>query len=137
MKLKLSRAIGFGVLLWVFIFVIISIVMFTPGLQDRDLYQFLILWIVMIPLVLFLAKWYFRVDPPHWKKGLALGVVGVLTGTVLDVGITVPLFVKSYAVFYSNIFMYIGIVWGIVLTTYAGYEFDKTFTKQEINNDKK
>ncbi|MBT3539395.1 hypothetical protein HOF40_04190 [Candidatus Parcubacteria bacterium] len=128
--MKIKRAIAFGVMLWVGIFAIISILMFTPSLQDKDFYQFLILWILLIPLVLLLAKWYFREDSPTTKKGFLLGIIGVLVGTVLDIAITVPLFVKSYSVFYSNVFMYIGIAEGILLATYAGFEFDATYTME-------
>lgn len=131
MKPECKRTLGFGALLWVFIFAIISIVMFIPALADKELYQFIILWVLMVPLVMFLAKWYFRVVTPTVKSGLKLGIVAVLVGTVLDVAITVPFFVKSYAVFYSNVYMYIGMLWGIILTTYAGYEFDTTYTKPE------
>ena len=132
--MNIKRAIVFGVMLWVGIFAIISALMFAPGLQDKDFYQFLILWILLIPLVLLLAKWYFKKDPPTTKKGFLLGIIGMLVGTVLDIAITVPLFVKSYSVFYSNVFMYIGIVEGILLATYAGYEFDATYTKGETRN---
>ena len=131
MKKECKRAIGFGAILWVFIFAIISIVMFIPALLDKDLYQFIILWVLMVPAVMFLAKWYFRTVTPTVKSGLKLGIIAVIVGTILDAAITVPFFVKSYAVFYTNIFMYIGVVWGIVLTTYAGYEFDTTYTQPE------
>ncbi len=131
MKQHLGRAIGFGAILWLVIFAIISIVMFIPALQDKDLYQFIILWVLMVPVIMFLAKWYFRVVTPTAKNGFVLGVLAVVVGTILDLIITVPLFVKSYAIFYSNIFMYIGMVWGIALTTYAGYEFDTTYTEPE------
>ncbi|PLX28839.1 hypothetical protein C0581_00935 [Candidatus Parcubacteria bacterium] len=132
--MNIKRAILFGIMLWVAIFAIISILMFTPGLVDKDFYQFLILWILMIPLVLLLAKWYFRKDAPTTKKGFLLGVIAVLVGTVLDIAITVPFFVKSYSVFYSNVFMYIGIAEGILLATYAGYEFDATYTVASVDD---
>ncbi|MFA7244883.1 MAG: DUF5367 family protein [Candidatus Magasanikbacteria bacterium] len=131
--MKYLRAGLFGLFLWIFIFVIISVLMFLPGVKDSDLFQNLILWVLLIPFVMLLAKWYFRKDEPTSKKGLMLGIVAVLVGTLLDMIITVPVFVKSFSVYYSDWTLYIGMLEVLVLTTYAGYEFDATFT---VDTDK-
>ena len=86
--------------------------------------------------VLLMSKWYFKMDPPTIKKGFLLGVIGLVFGTFLDIVIIVPFFVKSYAVFYTNWLMYVGFVWTIILTTYAGYEFDATFSKPNLTEEK-
>jgi len=54
---------------------------------------------------------------------------GLVVGTILDMVITVPLFTKSYVAFYSSWMLYVGFAWLLLLTTYAGYEFDATYTK--------
>ena len=89
-------------------------------------------WILLIPLALLLSKWYFKTDPPTAKKGFILGLVGLVVGNILDLIITVPLFVKSYEVYYTNVFIYVGFLELLVITTYAGYEFDSTFTKRAV-----
>jgi len=127
--MKIKRAIGFGVMLWLAAFVVISI-----------LYQ--IVWLVLeIPVVLLLAKWYFKLDPPTIKKGLLLGLIGLLTSTILDLIITIPLFVspQSYrplSEFFLDwkILVSFGLV--LLLTTYAGYEFDATYTKKDESENK-
>ena len=55
---------------------------------------------------------------------------------ILDIIITVPLFVKSYGDFYGNWMMWVGFALFIVLTVFAGFEFDSTYT-HKIEGDKK
>ncbi len=126
-----KRALMTGVMLWVIIFVVVSILMFMPGLQNKVLSQHIIFWILLIPITLLLAKWHFRMDPPNIKKGLLLGVIMLVAATVLDSIITVPFFVKSYAVFFANPLLYMGYGEILILSVFAGFEFDKTFTKPE------
>lgn len=128
--MNIKRAIGFGVMLWILIFVEVTIVMFIPALQDKVLTQHIIHWIVLIPMVLLLAKWYFKADPPTLKKGFFLGLIGLAVGIILDLLITIPLFVKDYG-FFADWKLWVGMAEAILLTTFAGFEFDKTFTKKE------
>ena len=125
-----KRALGFGALLWIFVFVAISILMFIPGLKDNQLRIQIAWWILEIPIVLFMAKWYFKADTPTAKKGFLLGVVGLVVGNILDMVITVPLFVGSYVEFYGSWMLYVGFVLLPALTTFAGWEFDGTYTKE-------
>ena len=118
-----------GVFLWAFIFIVIAILMFAPGISNQVFWQYLILWVLLVPFVLFLTKWYFHMDEPTTKKGFLLGVFVIMTGLALDSIITVPLFVKSYGVYFSNVYLFIGLAEVVLLTTYAGYEFDATYTK--------
>lgn len=127
--MKYTRALLFGVFLWAFVYIAISILMFVPGIKDQTFFQYLILWVLFIPFVLFIAKWYFQMDEPTTKKGFMLGVIALLVSLALDCLITVPLFVKSYSVYFSNNYLYIGLLEVLFLTTYAGYEFDATYTK--------
>jgi hypothetical protein len=87
-------------------------------------------WVLEIPIVLFWCKIYFKKVAPTWKNGLILGVVGLLVGTALDILITIPLFVKSFSVYYSNWLMYVGFAEMLILTTLAGAEFDGTYSRK-------
>jgi hypothetical protein len=129
--MNIKRAIGFGVLLWIFIFVMWSIIIFLPYLKDHVNLQHIVWYVVEIPLVLLLAKWYFKQRKPNIKEGFLLGVVALLVGVVLDVAITVPLFVKSYSQFYGSWMLYVGFVELLVLTTLAGWEFDGPVARTE------
>ncbi|MFA6427454.1 MAG: hypothetical protein WCW16_03345 [Candidatus Magasanikbacteria bacterium] len=129
--MNFKRAIGYGVILWIFIFVEFSIVMFLPWFKDHTTAQYVANWVLLIPIVLLCAKWYFKAEIPTTKKGLLLGIIGLIVGTILDVVITIPFFVKSYSMYYGNWLMYVGFVEGILLATFAGYEFDGTYSKRE------
>lgn len=135
--MNLKRAVGFGTLLWVFVFVIFSIIMFIPSLVDRHLAQHVVFWIILAPFMLALSKWYFKHDPPTLKKGLGLGVIAVIIGVILDLAITIPLFTKgeqslvvALGQFYGEWELYVGLLEIMVIATLAGGEFDKTFTRR-------
>lgn len=129
--MNLKRAIGFGILLWIFIFVIYSVIMFIPALKGKELAQNIIFWIINIPLVVILAKWYFIKETPSMKKGLFLGIIALATSTFLDIAITVPLFVKSYGAYYTNWTVYAGYAETLILCVIAGGEFDLPVFKRE------
>ena len=117
--------------MWMAIFIIFYGLMFAPFLKGKEMMQFAIFWVLLIPLTLLSAKWYFKMDPPNLKKGLCLGLIIIGVATVLDIIITAPLFVKSYANFFGNWKLYVGLSEILLLCTYAGWEFDKTYTKVE------
>ena len=136
--MNFKRALLFGLLLWVFIFVLWSVIMFMPFLADRITTQYIVWWVVEIVLVLLLAKWYFKQRKPNLKEGFLLGVVALLVTTVLDLAITVPLFVKSYSQFYGDWRLYVGFVLLLATATIAGWEFDGPVARTDIENlDKK
>lgn len=127
--MNIKRLVGFSVLIWIAIFVVYSIIMFMPWFKGNDLRIHVGFYVLLLPLTLAWAKLYFREDPPTWKKGLYLGLAALLIGTVLDLIITVPFFVKSYTVYYGNWLLYVGFLEMIVITTLAGGEFDGTYSK--------
>jgi hypothetical protein len=122
--MKVWRAAIFGIIFWVFVFVIFSVLMFLPSLADKTNTQYIILWILEIPLTIALAKWYFLKVYPSIKHGFLLGLVALLISTILDMAVTVPLFVKDFVGYYTNWHLYIGyaLVWLICI--WAGGEFD-------------
>lgn len=135
--MKIKRALGFGLILWIAAFMIISIFMFLPWFKESQMRVQIAWWVLEIPVVLLAAKWYFKVDPPTIKKGFLLGVIGLVSGAVLDMIITVPLFAKtSYAEFFGDWKMWVGYAIVLLLTIFAGFEFDKTFTKRETKEVK-
>lgn len=127
--MNLKRALVFGVMVWIAAFLIIAVLMFTPWFTDSQLRVQATWWILEVPIILLLAKWYFKTVEPTAKNGARLGLIGLLTGVLLDVVITVPVFVKSYSTFFGNELMYVGFIIGWLLCIYAGYEFDATYTK--------
>ena len=127
--MNLKRVFEYSVLLWIIIFAIISIVMFLPWFKDSQLRVQIAWWVLEIPVVLIWAKMYFKVGTLTWKKGLHLGLVALVVGTILDMIITVPLFVRSYTTYFGSWTLYVGYLELLVLTTLAGGEFDATFSK--------
>jgi len=92
-------------------------------------------WIIEIPLVLLMAKWYFKQKHPSLKEGFFLGLTALLIGIFLDAVITVPLFIKSYSGFFGNWIMYVGYVELLLLTTLSGWEFDGPVANIDKNQD--
>jgi hypothetical protein len=127
--MNIKRALAFGAMLWVAAFMVISIVMFTPWFRDDIIRTNVAWWILEIPVVLLLAKWYFKEVEPTTKNGARLGIASMIVGVALDMIITVPLFVKSYTTMYGDWKIYVGLLLAWVLCIYAGYEFDATYTK--------
>lgn len=131
--MKHKRAVITGIILWLLIFVVLSILMFTPFLKDKTMIQYIIFWILLAPMTLLSAKWYFKMDPPNLKKGLCLGLIILGVSTVLDLVVTVPVFVKSYSTFFSDWKLYFGLSEILLLCIYAGWEFDGTYTKLDTS----
>ena len=97
---------------------------------------YLLTWVLYIPLVLLLAKWYFKKDSPTLKKGFRLGIISIIVALLLDglsilgtyyAGESLDMFMAMY----TSWEFYFTIIWVIALTSYAGYEFDATFTKPD------
>ena len=113
--MRFLRAIGIGALFWLIIFVEISITMI--GLAFSDLTTYIIHYILMIPLSILCAWLYYKSGDK--TNGFALGLLVVLVGVVLDMIITIPLFIipqgGSYGSYFSNYYLLAGLLEGIVL----------------------
>ena len=92
--MRLLRGILIGVLLWVIIFVECSIIIFTPGLKDLGNWQYLIHYLVLIPIVIFGVNYYYKCKDK--VNGFLLGLVMLISGLILDAIITVPLFTIAF-----------------------------------------
>jgi len=101
-----------GILLWVLIFVEISVV--QVGLQITGIVGSIIHYILLIPMGIFCAWVYYRRKDK--TNGFLLGLVMLVTGVVLDLIITIPLFLKGdYLAFYSDPFLWVGFLVALVI----------------------
>ncbi|HBB37659.1 MAG: hypothetical protein UV82_C0008G0035 [Candidatus Magasanikbacteria bacterium GW2011_GWD2_43_18] len=130
--MNFPRALTFAVVLYV----IGALLLFATGYRLDTVPSFLsyiVLWVLMIPAVLVFAKWYFHSTVPTAKTGLFLGIVTLALGFILD-SIIVLLFASDitlssfYALVYGDWKCILLALEILLLTTYAGYEFDTTYT---------
>ena len=108
--MKTLRAILLGVLLWVLIFVEISITM--VGLKFPDMTVWVIHYLFLIPFGILCARLYYKSRDKI--NGFLLGIVLLVVGAILDLIITVPFFIipqgGSYATFFLSSSMWISFV---------------------------
>ena len=132
-----KRAVSFALVLYA---IFLSLGMATQAVNGTfvmGLKQYIFWWIVSIPIVLVLAKWYFKLDAPTTKKGFMLGIIALVVGAILDllvIGISAPrvgmTFSEMYKIFYTDWRFYVGVIEILALCTFAGFEFDATYTKK-------
>ncbi len=101
--MKLLRASLLGILIWVLIFVEISI--FKVGLKMSAIPQNIIHFLLLVPITVLAARLYYKSKDNI--NGFVLGIVFLITGAILDLIITAPLF-TGYSALYSDIFLWIG-----------------------------
>lgn len=134
--MNIKRALAFSLLLYFGSFLVFWLLFLFMGISVEStlgLREYIYTWVLYIPLVLFLAKWYFRTSAPTTKHGFQLGLMAIAVALLID-GLSVlgtmaaaqPL--DMFAEMYSDWKFYASIVWVILLTTYAGFEFDGTYT---------
>jgi len=113
--MKLLRAIGVGALLWILIFVEISVTML--GLRLSNVATYIIHYFLMVPMALFCAWLYYKSKDK--VNGFLLGLFMVAVGIILDMIITVPLFIipagGSYVSYFSEFYLILGLIEGVVL----------------------
>lgn len=113
--MRLLRAIGLGALFWLIIFVEISITMI--GLKLDNLTTYIIHYIVMIPLAILIAWLYYKSKDKI--NGFLLGLIIVIVGIILDMIITIPLFVipagGNYLSYFSELYLIAGLIEGIII----------------------
>ena len=106
--MKTLRAILLGALIWLLIFVEISITMI--GLKLSDLTVWIIHYILLIPIAIFCARFYYKSSDK--VNGFLLGLVMLIVGIILDMTTTIPLFIipqgGGYSTYFSNVYMLIG-----------------------------
>jgi len=114
--MRILRAVGVGVLVWVLIFVEISI--FQIGLQLTKLFAEIIHYLLLIPIGIIGARIYYKSE--DGINGFLLGLFVLIVGIILDAVITIPVFLEgNYADFYSDPFLLVGfLVLVVVFGTY-------------------
>lgn len=70
-------------------------------------------YVLLIPIVWLCAWLYYKSKEKF--NGFVLGIIFVLIGTVLDLLITVPMFVKDFGVYYSSLYLWIGFAETIII----------------------
>lgn len=93
---NIKKAAFAGALLWVLIFFYVSALMFVLKIQIPSTTYYLINIPTFAILVSIASYFYFKGEKAGAKSGLFLGVIMLLVGVVLDLAITIPLFIKDY-----------------------------------------
>ncbi len=88
---------------------------------------------INIPIVLLLAKWYFKKVLPTVKNGLQLGIVAIIVSLIFDglsIGATIAVgqSIDVFTALYTDWKFYVTVIEILLLTTFAGFEFDATDT---------
>jgi hypothetical protein len=100
--MKIVRAIVSGIIIWVSIFIVFTIMSFIPVIKDSEIQQNMLLWVVLIPIVLFGVSFYYKKE--MYTNGLLLGLVVVTVSLILDALITVPLVIIPHGGSYNSFF---------------------------------
>ncbi|MBU0457790.1 MAG: hypothetical protein ABH824_07745 [Nanoarchaeota archaeon] len=124
-----KSATGWGILLWLLIFVEMSILMFIPRLKDMLITQKILHFLILPLLVIFCVSKYFKKVKANTKEGFLIGVYFLIVGTILDLAITIPLFVKSFSSFYLEWSLWTGFLELIIFSTATGYWLGKNREK--------
>ena len=115
-----KRLLWQGILFWIVLFVLISIVMFLPFLAGKIVIQNIIVFIIDIVAAFIFATWYFQKAKGGIGNGIIFGIGILLIGIILDMIITVPLYVNSYIEYFSMWTLYLGILLVIITCAIAG-----------------
>lgn len=115
-----KKLIGFGLLFWVIMFVVWSIVAFIPGLSE--MWMWVIGWAANALVAFLLAHWYFyKVEDKGFGQGLLFGLVALVIAAILDSAISVPLFIKEgHAAFFGAWQLWVGFVVVLIFAGIAG-----------------
>ncbi|EKE06209.1 MAG: hypothetical protein ACD_19C00048G0003 [uncultured bacterium] len=80
----------------------------------------IILWILLFPFLLFIAKWYFKQDEPTTTKGAVLGISWIVSLVVLEL---------IWGKFFFGLISYVSFVEIFLISVFAGFEFDSVYSK--------
>jgi len=129
--MNIKRSLGFALLVYVFSFIAYMAIQLGFNVEEFALREYIVFWIVLVPVVLLSAKWYFKMDAPTTKKGFMLGIDVIVVGIILDV---IMAFAggsaqETLSMMYQNWMFIASLGEVLLLTTFAGFEFDGTYTK--------
>lgn len=110
-----AKSLLYGVLMWVIIFVEVTIIGFTPQLATQgangfilNIYGVVIHFVFLVILALLLSKFYFKGRQARVKESILAAILFLAVGTVLDIAVTVPFFVKDYGIFFWKWSLWVG-----------------------------
>lgn len=111
-----------GILLWALIFAVFSVIMFAPPLQGKAALQKALELAFLLPLVLFSGLMYFKGAGARKsaKNGFIVGIYFLIISAILDMTITIPIFVKSYRAFYSEWSIWAGFLETVIVMMLLG-----------------
>lgn len=123
--MKLLKAIGLGIVLWVLIFFEVSILMFGFKLTTGMTYYIIhYLFLAIVSIVLTLIYFGGKKTNRGFLTGFLVGIIFIVVGFILDAAITIPLWIipqgGSYQSFFLNYYMLIGYLIIMVLAGIVG-----------------
>ncbi len=132
--MKTTRAIASGIMIWVLIFITFTVMSFIPVIKNSELQQNLILYVLLIPIVIFGAKFYYKKDKV--TNGFIIGIIMSATGLLLDAFITVPFIIMpqngNYTSFFINPLLWITTIEFILIV----YFYWKLKVTKSVHNEK-
>ncbi|MBT4153572.1 MAG: hypothetical protein HOE53_02890 [Candidatus Magasanikbacteria bacterium] len=125
------RGLIFGLLVFVKAAVIVAIEHAISAGFALTTAGFIVNALLLIPITMILAKWYFKAVKPTTLRGLGLAldilIVSVLGAWVLEMTGMVP--ADMTQTLFSSWIGYASVAWILLLCVYAGFEFDGTYSK--------
>ncbi len=113
--MKWVRGLLIAALIWFAIFIEISVTM--VALKLSPLATYITHYILLIPIVFFCAGLYYRTKDK--TRGFFVGLYFLVIGIILDMIITVPLFIMpqggNYMSYFSEIYLLAGFVESVAL----------------------
>lgn len=100
--MKTFRAIGIGVAIWALGVTAFTLSFYFPMLNSPEQQANLVLFLVVLPLVWFGARWYYHKE--QHTHGYWVGQTFFLTAAALDALVTVPLLVLPQGGSYYSFF---------------------------------
>lgn len=139
MTINLKRAIGYALLVYITSSIVFALAATLLGasLEAPSLGAYVIYWLGTIVLMLLFAKWYFKVVEPTTKSGLYLGLATIAVSICIDLlsiagAIATDNSIEMFASLYGSWQFYTTIIIVLLTTTYAGFEFDSTYTASSM-----
>jgi drug/metabolite transporter superfamily protein YnfA len=98
--MNILRAVSCGVLIWLLSEALLTILNNIPLIKDMENLQYIFLYIFIIPFVIFSAWIYYKNNDT--LKSSYLGLFFLSIFVILELLITAPIFIRSYAAFFNN-----------------------------------
>jgi len=144
---NIKAAVFYGIILYVIIFIAVSIMLFTPGLKSILWLRWMIDWLVVGLGSYYFSLKYFKKTPGKIYAGAVLAFFWLSVHVVLDLIITVPLTLKSVSaqigrqasyvdaagVFYYEWKLWVGFIIMLVVTTIMAGNSQTTTPVQKTN----